>query len=125
MQDGVVAEALELVRIDEVATIVRDQPGGGAAFTAAELAYARSKSDPERRLAARLAAKRAAARLLGDGCSLHDVELWRAAGRPPSLRLSPWAEARLRELGADRTLVSLTHGREHAAASVLFVRSER
>ena len=86
------------------------------------LAYARDKSDPERRLAARLAAKRAAAALLGAGMGEGEVEVLRSPGQPPRLRLSPRAEERLRVLGAERTLVSLTHGREQAAAAVLFVR---
>ena len=87
-----------------------------------ELAYARDKSDPERRLAARLAAKRAAVRLLGAGVTEDDVEVLRGPGGPPRLRLSARAEARLARLGAARALVSLTHGRQHAAAAVLLVR---
>jgi phosphopantetheinyl transferase (holo-ACP synthase) len=39
----------------------------------------------------------------------------------PTLRLSTRAEARLHALGARRTLVSLTHERKQAAASVLFL----
>jgi phosphopantetheinyl transferase (holo-ACP synthase) len=92
--DGVVASALEVLEVAEVA-----------------------------RLAARLAAKRAAARLLGGGVSPSDVEVSRRPGGPPSLRLSPRAEARLHEQGADQILVSLTHERRHAAAAVLLIRS--
>lgn len=121
------AAALELVAIAEVVGL-----GGAAAerpavppFSDAELGYARAKSDPERRLAARLAAKRATARLLGEGFDASDAEVRRSPGSPPSLRLSARAQARLLELGAHRVLVSLTHGREHAAAAVLFLRDER
>lgn len=114
-----VAERVEVVEIAEVGALMGD---GRGPFTAAELAYARDKSDPERRLAARLAAKRAAAALLGAGMGEGEVEVLRSPGQPPRLRLSPRAEERLRVLGAERTLVSLTHGREHAAAAVLFVR---
>ena len=117
---GVVASALEVLEIDEVARLLER---GSHPFTAEELAFARARSDPERRLAARLAAKRAAARLLGGDVSPADVEVWRRPGGPPSLRLSPRAQARLRERGADRTLVSLTHERGHAAAAVLLLRS--
>jgi len=116
--DGVVASALEVLEIAEVAPMIAS---GVHPFGAEELSFAYAKRDPERRLAARLAAKRAAARLLGADVTPADVEVWRRPGRPPELRLSPRAQARLREKGADGTLVSLTHERRHAAAAVLLV----
>jgi holo-[acyl-carrier-protein] synthase len=118
--DGVVASAIEVLDVAEVGPLLA---GGAHPFSAEELAFARARSDPERRLAARLAAKRAAARLLGGGVSASDVEVSRRPGQPPGLRLSARAEARLRERGADRILVSLTHERRHAAAAVLLLRS--
>jgi len=117
MEPGVViAHALEVVAIADVGAL-----GEGAAevFTPAERAYAESKSDPDRRLAARLAAKRAAARALGGGLPLHEVEVLPGFGGPPLLRLSGEAASRLRRLGGTRALVSLTHGVSHAAAAVL------
>jgi holo-[acyl-carrier protein] synthase len=116
----VVGHAVEILDIAEVAPLL----AGGSAhpFTAGELAYAQAKSDPDRRLAARLAAKRAAARLLGGGVEVSEVEVVRGAGGPPRLRLSERAGRRLAALGADRAIVSLTHGREQAAASVLLLR---
>lgn len=117
---GVVARAFHVVEIDEAASLLA---AGDAAFTAGELRYARAKSDPERRLAARLAAKRAALALLGEGLELSDVEVVRGAGGPPSLRLSARARERLAARGAHRALVSLTHGRQQAAAAVLLIRS--
>jgi holo-[acyl-carrier protein] synthase len=122
--DGVVASRLELVEIQEVAAML-GQAAEPAVFSEAELRFARGKSDPVRRLAARLAAKRAAAALLGDGIGPEDVEVARRPGRAPELRLSPRGQRRLRELGADRALVSLTHGREQAAAAVLLLRGGR
>jgi holo-[acyl-carrier protein] synthase len=117
---GVVASTVEVTAIAEV-----DRERAAAApFTLEELAYAGSKSDPERRLAARLAAKRAAVRLLGSGVAESDFEVVRGAGGPPRLRLSARARARLADLGARRVLVSLTHGREYAAASVLLLRDD-
>ena len=110
---GVIASALHVLAIADVGQAPAD------AFTAAERAYADSKSDPERRLAARLAAKRAAGELLG--VPIGEIEILPARGGPPRLALSAAAEARLRALGATRTLVSLTHGREHAAAAVLLL----
>jgi holo-[acyl-carrier protein] synthase len=119
VRDGVVSAALELVEIAEVVALLAR--GDDACWSAEELGYARSKSDPERRLAARLAAKRAAARLLGAGFEEGDAEVRRARGAAPQLVLSARARQRLRELGAERALVSLTHGRTHAAASVLLL----
>ena len=118
-EDGVVAEAFVIVDIAEVTSLVGDAAEG--TFTARELAYARAKSDPERRLAARLAAKQAAGQLLGPGFGPLDVEVVRGHGAP-TLRFSKAAEARLAALGAYRALVSLTHERRQAAASVLLLR---
>ena len=120
--DGVVAETIEVLPIAEVSPLVAD--GGTGPFSEAELAYARDKSDPERRLAARLAAKRAAVRLLGSGVTEADIEVTRVPGRAPALRLSERAQGALRKAGAGAALVSLTHGREHAAAAVLLVRAK-
>ena len=124
MEDGdddVIAEAVEVLPIAEVAPLLTG--GGAGPFSEAELSYARAKSDPERRLAARLAAKRAAVRLFGGSVAEADVEVLRSPGGAPRLRLSPRAEAELRRVGAGRAVVSLTHGREHAAASVLLLRA--
>ena len=114
------ASAREVVPIDEVGLV----GAASSVFTAAERAYALSKSDPERRLAARLAAKRAALLLLGDEMDEGDVEILPSRGGPPQLSFSRRARARLQALGASGALVSLTHGRTHAAASVLFLAVE-
>lgn len=116
MDDGVVAEAMAVVEIAEA-----DAPG--AAFTAAERAYAASKSDPLRRLAARLAARRALSTLLGADLAPEDAEVRPARGGPPRFGLGPRAEALLGERGATGVLVSLTHGRTHAAAAVVLLRA--
>jgi len=118
--DGVVAEAVEVLAIAEVAPLLA---AGDGPFSAEELAYARDKSDPERRLAARLAAKRAGVRLLGPALNERDFEIVRVPGAAPRLRLSARAQEALRGRGAAEALVSLTHGREHAAAAVLLVRA--
>lgn len=123
-EEGVLGSALELIEVTEVAPLLAGASGGEAPFSAAELAYARGKPDPEQRLAARLAAKRAACRLLGEGIEPADVEVLPGVGGPPRLRLSARARVRLRALGASRLLVSLTHERTHAAAAVLLLREK-
>lgn len=115
-----VASALELVEIAEVEALLAE--GEGPLFSKDEQAYARSRPDPERRLAARLAAKRAAARLLGGGVTPQEIEVLRGGTGPPWIRLAERARARLEALGAGRILVSLTHGKDHAAAAVLLLR---
>lgn len=117
------ASGVELVEVAEAEGLLA--AGGAGLFSEGEILYARGRADPGRRLAARLAAKRAACRLLGGGVREGDVEVVRAAYGPPSLRLSAPARERMRALGAARALVSLTHERAHAAALVLFVRDER
>ncbi len=121
--DGVVASGVEIVAVAEAERLLA--AGGGGLFTEGELRYARDRVDPARRLAARLAAKRAAVRLLGGGASEGEIEVVRGAYGPPALRLSGAAGDRLSALGAARALVSLTHERESAAALVLLVRGER
>jgi holo-[acyl-carrier-protein] synthase len=117
-EDGVVAHALEVVEISEAAGLLQMDT-----FSQAERAYALSKSDPERRLAARLAAKRAALRALGGTLRLDDVEVLRSRGAPPTLRLSAAGQTRLAAIGAQSLRVSLTHGQTHAAAVVLALRA--
>ncbi len=120
--EGVVASAVEVIEIEEVVRFLGTPEA--ACFSDGERAYAGSKSDPERRLAARLAAKRAACRLLGSPVTPADVEVVRDRPGAPRLRLSPRAQARLRALGAAEALVSLTHERHHAAAAVLLLRGK-
>jgi holo-[acyl-carrier protein] synthase len=118
-EDGVVGSAFALIEIADSER--RRGAGGRAVFTPAEEAYAREKRDPERRLAARLAAKLAAQRLLGGRTDLGEIEVARRRYGPPTLRLSGVAKERMAALGASSALVSLTHERLHAAAAVLFL----
>ena len=121
--EGVLASGVELVEVAEAERLLA--AGGGGVFTEVELRYARGRVDPGRRLAARLAAKRAARRLLGGTASEGEIEVWRGEYGPPSLRLSGAARERMHALGAGRALVSLTHERAHAAALVVLARDER
>lgn len=117
--DGIVASAIAVVAVDEAEALLAT--GDPAVFTPGELAYARARSDPARRLAARLAAKRAAREVLGPDVAEGEIEVVRGEYGPPALRLSAAGRARLGALGAARALVSLTHERRHAAALVVLV----
>jgi phosphopantetheinyl transferase (holo-ACP synthase) len=54
---------------------------------------------------------------------LEDIEVIRPDGEAPRLAFSPRAASALEARGAKRCLVSLTHERRHAAASVLLLSS--
>ena len=119
-EDGVVASAVCIVAVEEAEALLKG--GAGAVFSEGELAFARARVDPARRLAARLAAKRAAVRLLGAGALEREIEVVRGDYGPPRLQLCGRARARLAAMGASRALVSLTHERRRAGALVLLVR---
>ena len=112
---AVLAHVREVVEISGLEGLWAEGP---SPFSDEERRYAESKTDPTRRLAARWAAKRAAALALGGGVRPQDVEVVRGHGAP-SLRLHGRARSRHAELGAPKVHVSLTHGLTHAAASVV------
>ena len=74
-------------------------------------------------LAARFAAKEAAVKALGtgfrDGISYKDIDVTADARGKPLLRLTGKAGERAKELGVTHVHVSLTHGRDVAAAVVV------
>ena len=91
-------------------------------LTEAELALFPA-GNPVPFLAARFAAKEAAFKALGTGMSggvtFHTVEVLRLDSGAPQLRLLGAARDRAEALGARRAHVSLTHGRDVAAAVVI------
>ena len=75
-------------------------------------------------LAGRWAAKEAFVKALGSratGVPYRDVEVVRGVAGEPSLRLHGAAEEALRALGAQTALVSLSHERDHATATVILI----
>jgi holo-[acyl-carrier protein] synthase len=75
-------------------------------------------------LAARWAAKEAFIKALGErasGVPFRDVELVRGPNGQPQLVLHGAAAAALAALGASRALVSLSHERDHATATVILL----
>ena len=96
-------------------------------YTAGEIAYclARQKTSAES-FAARFAAKEAGAKALGTGISRgigwQEIEVVRAPGQAPQLRLSGRAAARAERLGVTRISLSLTHTVETALAVVIMER---
>lgn len=74
-------------------------------------------------VAARFAAKEACAKALGtgfaEGVTMHGIEVRSLPSGAPTLSLSGAAKARAEALGASRLHLSLTHGRDVAAAVVI------
>jgi holo-[acyl-carrier protein] synthase len=94
-------------------------------FTEGEIAYCRRKRDFASSFAARFAAKEAAMKALGTGHSRgvfwRGIEVARHGG-PPELRFHGGAAARMTALGANGSLLTLTHSKELAIAHVLLLR---
>jgi holo-[acyl-carrier protein] synthase len=105
-----------LARLDEVPSI--ESP----VYTAQERDYCRRRPDPRPSLAARFAAKKAAAGALGldSRCDLAEIEVVRERGRAPTARLMGNALEAAGRLGLTRPHVSLTHSGSYAVAMVVF-----
>lgn len=91
-------------------------------FTEGERTYAESANDPAERYAARFAAKEAVMKAMGVGLGafgFHDVEVVRADGGQPSLRVIGAAELLAVERGVVTWQVSLTHTATSAGAVVV------
>ena len=93
-------------------------------FTPGERAYAESRADPAERLAARFAAKEAVMKALGAGfgeVAFRDMEVVRAPGGRPGVRLHGRAAARARRAGVTGWHLSLSHTANAAVAVAVAV----
>ena len=92
-------------------------------FCAAELAYCLRKRNAAESLAARFAAKEAAAKALGTGISRGvnwlEIEVTREPGGRPSIRLHGRAAEIAQNIGVEHIALSLTHTASLAMASVV------
>tara|TARA_B100001123_G_scaffold50847_1_gene52522 strand:- start:7456 stop:8304 length:849 start_codon:yes stop_codon:yes gene_type:complete len=95
-------------------------------FTEHEVDYSLRRKFPAQHLAARFCAKEATMKALGTGRSLGvlwtSIEVIRVSG-PPRLRLYSGAEKRFQELGAERSLLTITHTGDLAFAQVLLLKA--
>ena len=115
-------DIVEVYRIREA--IARTPRFAERVFTDAESAYCRSKGKgADQSFAARFAAKEAFMKALRSGwrgeMGWREVEVVTNDAGAPSLNISGEAERRMRELGATRTHLSISHTKEHAAAYVI------
>jgi holo-[acyl-carrier protein] synthase len=97
----------------------------GRVFLEGEVAYARSMKFPHLHLAARFAAKEAISKAFGTGIGRElgwrDLEIVRAPGGAPGVRLHGRAEAYANARGVTQVLVSLSHTADYGAASAVIV----
>src|SRR5262245_41488938 len=93
-------------------------------FTDAEIAYCTRRRHPAVHFAGRFAAKEAAMKALGTGHTQQvlwrDVEVVRRGG-PPQLRFHGGAARRFAALGAESSLLTITHTDDLALAQVLLI----
>ncbi len=91
--------------------------------TSEEWEYCKTHCDPAPSLAARFAAKEAVSKALGTGigekCRWTDIEVVRTDGGAPSLILHGAAFLTARDLGITYWMLSLSHSRLSAVATVL------
>lgn len=96
-------------------------------YTPQEIAFCRLQQDPVPRLAARYAAKEAAAKALGTGIARgilwKEIEVLRQPGHAPRLVLHGRAQQRAEALGSGTAHVTLSHAREIAGATVILERA--
>jgi len=118
---GLGLDVAELGRIRE--SLARFGPRFvGRVLTRAE-AETMPETNAEAYVAARFAAKEACAKALGtgfaDGVTMHDIEVRSLASGAPALLLSGRARELAEAMGATSLHLSLTHGRDVAAAVVI------
>jgi holo-[acyl-carrier protein] synthase len=94
-------------------------------YTEGEIAYCQARRDFSSSFAARFAAKEAAMKALGTGHSRgvfwKGIEVFRRGG-PPQLRFHGGAADRMAALGANASLLTITHSKTLAIAHVLLLR---
>ena len=95
-------------------------------FTDAEIAYCQRRRQPAIHFAGRFAAKEAAMKALGTGHSQNvlwrDIEVIRRGG-PPQLQFHGGAARRFAAMGAQSSLLTITHSESLALAQVLILRA--
>ena len=121
----VIALGLDLVEVSRIRDLLgrHGERFKERMFSAAEQDYCENQAEPSMHYAARFAAKEAVAKALGtgfaEGVGWSDIEVLRADNGQPSIALHQGAAERARQLGIAQVLVTLTHTKDAAAASVV------
>jgi holo-[acyl-carrier protein] synthase len=115
-------DLVEINRIEEVFTRRGDR-FRKRVFTEGEISYCERRASKLASYAARFAAKEAVMKALGTGWSegvgWKDIEVVSSPTGAPTIQLHRNALERMREIGATRVLVSLTHSGELAIAQIV------
>jgi holo-[acyl-carrier protein] synthase len=115
-------DLVEISRIEEVFAR-RGERFRRRVFTEGEISYCERRASKLASYAARFAAKEAVMKALGtgwsDGVGWKDIEVVSGPGGAPLIQLYRSALERMRQIGATRVLVSLTHSGELAIAQVV------
>ena len=114
---GIGVDIVSVERINRA--MKRTQGFEERAFTALERDYCLGKARPSEYFAARFAAKEAVMKALGKGLAgvgLQDIEIVSDGESRPEARLTGKALERLRQMGAKRVHLSISHEREFAVA---------
>ena len=121
----ILGSGIDLVEIDRIQNSL-DKFGErflDRVYTKAEQAYCLRKHNAAENLAARFAAKEAAAKALGTGINhgiaWREIEVQSAPGGRPSLQFHGRAAEFAKRMGVENTALSLTHSRSTAMASVV------
>ena len=121
----IVAIGIDLVEIDRIEEVFkrRGDRFRGRVFTDQEVGYCENRSSRFASYAARFAAKEAVMKALGtgwsEGIAWRDVEVVTGNSGAPTIQLHGRALERLREIGAEKAHVSLTHSGNFAIAEVV------
>ena len=123
---GIIGLGLDITDIDRIAATI-ERYGDRflrRVFSDGEIAYCSRRRVPAIHFAGRFAAKEAAMKALGTGHTQQvlwrDVEVVRPGG-PPQLRFHGGAERRYAKLGAQSSLLTITHSDTVALAEVLLL----
>jgi holo-[acyl-carrier protein] synthase len=115
-------DLVEISRIEDVFTR-RGERFRRRVFTEGEISYCERRASKLASYAARFAAKEADMKALGtgwaEGVGWKDIEVVSGPSGAPMIQLHRNALERMREIGATRALVSLTHSGELAIAQVV------
>jgi len=123
----IISTGIDLVEIARIREVMTRHEGRfvNRIYTPDERRRLASLKDPAPYLAGRWAVKEAVLKVLGTGLTRgitwHDVNVTRDAAGAPIVQLANKAAERAKELGIDRILVSISHGRDLAVAQALGV----
>ncbi|MCB5223906.1 MAG: holo-ACP synthase [Candidatus Cloacimonadaceae bacterium] len=114
----------DIVKVARIARLLERHPEFiHKVFTASEIEYCNSRSFPAQSYAARFAAKEAVMKALGTGwdgqVNWRDIEVLNTGEGVPKLKLHGLALERMKALGAENALLSLSHEKEFAVAFVV------